>query len=195
MDIGFNTSAVRAHLTALFDFFLVGVTQKITVDHFPGLIADGFNVSVQSRFFKPFFGNPDTAKPPEALRIDNMKGQFLVCESKKNSDNGTSEHLIGAHTLCPSTLSHGLAFAQILQKTVTNDRVSIDDAADYFQLLALLMIKNMGHQGYLFLPFFAHFVVGSFSVFVVLLNVWRLLIYYKMKWITTTKCAFLFVYK
>jgi D-arabinose 1-dehydrogenase-like Zn-dependent alcohol dehydrogenase len=59
----------------------------------------------------------------------------------------------------------------------------------------LRMIENVGHQRHLFWPFFAHFVTGSFSVFVVILNVWRLLIYYKAKRIATLKCAFFMSYR
>ena len=46
-------------------------------------------------------------------------------------------------------------------------RAFIDDTADHFQLLALGMIENVGHQRHLFWPFFAYFVTGSFSAFVV----------------------------
>jgi hypothetical protein len=38
--------------------------------------------------------------------------------------------------------------------------------------------------------FFAHFVFGPFLIFVVILNVWRLSIYYNEKRNATTKCAF-----
>jgi hypothetical protein len=78
---------------------------------------------------------------------------------------------------------------------LADGRVCIDDAADHFQLLALGMIENVGHQRHLFWPFFAHFVTGSFSVFVVFLIVWRLLIYYRAKRIATAKCAFFMSYR
>ena len=49
--------------------------------------------------------------------------------------------------------------------------IAVDDAADHRQLLALSMILNVGHAGHLFLPFYAHFVLRSFSLFVVILVV------------------------
>ena len=84
-------------------------------------------------------------------------------------DNGTSQHLIGAHTLCPGALRLNFAFIQILQDMATNDRGVIEDLADRLDLLVLSMILNVRHQGHLFLPFFAHFMTGSFSAFVVIL--------------------------
>jgi len=103
----------------------------------------------------------------------------------------TAQYLVGAHALGTGSLGHGFAFVQILQNIPTDGRVCINDAADYFQLLALRMIKNVGHQRHLFLPFFAHFVTGSFIVFVVIFVVWQFPIYYKKKKKTTAKCAFL----
>jgi hypothetical protein len=44
--------------------------------------------------------------------------------------------------------------------------------------LALCVILNVGHEGHLFLPFFAHFVLRSFCLFVIFLVVWRLPKYY-----------------
>jgi hypothetical protein len=43
-----------------------------------------------------FFGNTDTAEPSQALQINDVKGQSFTSEFKKNFDNGTSQHLIGA---------------------------------------------------------------------------------------------------
>jgi hypothetical protein len=158
------------YFTALFDLFLFGIAQKVSVDHFPGLIANCFNILIQCRLFAPFVCNSDMAEPPLALRFNDMKGQLFICEPKKNFDNGTSQHPISAQALCSSTLNFGLAFVQTLQKTIADDTVCINDAADYFQLLALSMIKNMGHQGYLFLPIFAHFVIECLDTFNILQN-------------------------
>jgi hypothetical protein len=63
--------------------------------------------------------------------------------------------------------------------------LSINDAADNFQLPALRMIKNMGHQGYLFLPIYAHFVIECLDTFNILQNE-------KHHYI---KVRFLFIYK
>jgi hypothetical protein len=153
------------YFTDLFDLFLFAIAQKVTVDHFPGLIANCFNILIRCRLFAPFFCNSDTAEPPLALRINDMNGQLFICVPNKIFDNGTSKHMISAHALCSSALSFGLAFVLTLQKTTADDTVGINDAADYFQLLALRMIKNMGHQGYLFSPIFAHFVVDFFLFF------------------------------
>jgi hypothetical protein len=150
---------------------------------------------VQGGFFKPFIGNTDAAEPAQALRIDDVKGQLFVGETEQNFDDHAAQDLLGAHAFCTCALGLGFAPVQILKNMVTDDRICIDDGADYFQLPALGMIENVGHQWHLFLPFFAHFVDSSFYVFVVLLNVWRLLIYYKTKRIATAKCAFFIGYK
>jgi hypothetical protein len=55
------------------------------------------------------------------------------------------------------------------------------------------MIDWRVHQGQLFLVLFAHFVIGSFSFSVVILDVWRLSIYYRIKKKAIIKCAF-FIY-
>ena len=41
-------------------------------------------------------------------------------------------------------------------------RVAINDVADHRQLLSLAIIGNVGHQGHVFLPFFARFVSAPF---------------------------------
>jgi hypothetical protein len=95
--------------------------------------------------------------------------------------------LFGAHALGTGALGFGPALVQILQKLLVNGSVFIDDAANHFQLFALRIVENGGYQRHLFWPFFAHFVTGSFSLFTVILNIWRLFICYKAKRITTTK--------
>jgi hypothetical protein len=195
VNIGFNAGAIGSHLAALFDAFLVGIFQDVAVDHLPGLNTDGFDIAVQGGFLKPFFGHANAAEPAQALRVDDVKGQFFICESEKNFDDDTAQHLFGAHAFGASALGLELAPVQILQNMLADGRVGIDDTADHFQLLALGMIENVGHQRHLFWPFFAHFEVCSFSVFVVLLIVWRLLIYYKTKRIATAKCAFFMSYR
>ena len=78
MNIRLNAGAVRTHGSALFDFFLFGITQNITIDHFPGLIADGFNITVQSRFLKSLFSKSDATKPTQAMGVDDVKSQILI---------------------------------------------------------------------------------------------------------------------
>ena len=195
VNVGLNTGAVSAHFAPLFDAFLFGISQDLAVDHLPALIADNFDIAVQGGFFKTFFGNADATKPAQALRVDDVKSQLLVSETEKDLDDNTAQHLFGTHALGAGTLGLGLALAEILQNIIADGRVCIDDAADHFQLFALGMIENVRHQGHLFLPFFAHFVIRSFSVFVVIFDVWRLLIYYKTKRIATAKCAFFIGYK
>jgi hypothetical protein len=92
------------------------------------------------------------------------------------------------------TMSDILACVQILQNPVTDDNIRINDVADNFQLFAPGMVCYFRHQGHLFLPFFAHFVFGSFSKFVVILVVWSLSIYYNKKKNTIAKCAFFMNY-
>ena len=70
---------------------------------------------------------------------------------------------------------------EILQDIVADGRVGVDQLADGFQLLALAVIFNPGHQRQLFLPFFAHFVCGLRILFAVILVGWRFPIYYKEK--------------
>ena len=78
MNIRLNAGAVRTHGSALFDFFLFGITQNITIDHFPGLLADGFNITVQSRFLKSLFSKSDATKPTQAMGVDDVKSQILI---------------------------------------------------------------------------------------------------------------------
>lgn len=51
--------------------------------------------------------------------------------------------------------------------------LGIDDGADRLQFLTLGVVGDVGHQGHLSVPFFAHFVLGFFPLFVVLLGVWE----------------------
>jgi hypothetical protein len=96
--------------------------------------------------------------------------------------------------LAPFRWAIFLPLIQILKNTIADGRVGVNDGADDFQLFALGMVGYLGHQRYLFLPFFAHFVIGSFLAFVVILVVWRLSIYYNEKKKTTAKCAFFMYY-
>jgi hypothetical protein len=68
--------------------------------------------------------------------------------------------------------TYGLAPIEILQNMAADGRICINDGADHFYLLALGMIENEGHQGHLFLPFFAHLVSDPFLDFVVILAGW-----------------------
>jgi len=77
----------------------------------------------------------------------------------------------------------------------TDGRVGIDDVADDFQLFALRIIEDVRHQRHLFLILFAHFVLSSFPVFIVILVSWLLSIYYIKQKTATTKCAFFIYYK
>jgi hypothetical protein len=190
MNIGLNAGTVRAHDAPLFNVFLIGITQDVAIYHLPGLIRYALNIAIQGRFFEAFLGNADATKPPQAARIDDVEGQVLISETEKRFDDDTSQHLVSTHTLGAGALGLGLTCVQVLQNILTDGRVCIDDATDDFQLLALGMIKNVGHQRHLFLPFFAHFVTSSFFVFVVILISWQLSIYYSNQKIATTKCAF-----
>lgn len=136
---------------------------------------------------------PDAAKPSDALRINDMKSQFFISKIEKCSDNGTSQYLLGTHAVGTGTKTQGFVPVQILQYMLTDDRVFVDDAADGFQLFTLRMIENVRHQGHLFLPFIAHFVLSSFRIFVVILVSWLLQIYYIKQKFAATKCAFFFI--
>jgi hypothetical protein len=194
MNIGFNTGAVGADSTALFDIFFFGITQYVTVDHLPGISADGLYIAVQGRLFETLIGKPDATKPTQAVRIDDVKGQLFIRKTEKNFDHDTAQYLVSAHPFGTGTLGLRLSSVQVLQNATTDDRVFINDAADHFQLLALRVIKDVGHEGHLFLPVFAHFVTASFFVFVVLLVVCMLSIYYIKQRNATTKCAFFMHY-
>lgn len=60
--------------------------------------------------------------------------------------------IAGTHALGAGALGLGLALIQLLQNMLANGRVCIDDGVDYFQLLALGMIKDRGYQRLLLLP-------------------------------------------
>jgi hypothetical protein len=179
MNIAFNTGAVCSNGPAFFDFFLLGKTEQFTVDYFPGLLRDTLDVAVQCRLLEPFVGDSNTAKPSDALGIHDMKGKVFVTEAEESFNHGAAKNLIGTHPLCADALGYRLSLIQILQNMPTNGRVAVDDVADHRELLALYVILNVGHEGHLFLPFFAHFVLRSFLLFVVILVSWRFHKYYK----------------
>jgi hypothetical protein len=120
----------------------------------------------------------DAAKPAQGLRIDDVKSQLFIGEAVENFHDGTAHHLVGTHAVGTGMPQRCLVFIQILQNVFTDGRLRVNDGADRLQLLALGMIHDVGHQSHLFLPFFAHFVSGSFSAFVVILVGWRFPIYY-----------------
>ena len=96
MDVGLNAGAVRANFGNLFDAFLFGIAQDVAGDHLPYLIADGFDITVQSGFFKPFFGHANAAKPTQALRVDGVKGQVFISESEKNFSDDKAKRIATA---------------------------------------------------------------------------------------------------
>jgi hypothetical protein len=185
VDVGFNTGAVGAHFATLFEALLFGIAQNLTVDQLPGFCTDDFDIAVHGGFFKSLFGNADAAEPAQALRVNDVKGQLFIGETKKGLYHKTAQHLLGTHALCAGTLRLALALVQILKNVPADGRVGIDDGANHFKLQVLRMIDNVGNQGYLFLPFFALLLFCFCSVFIVC----RLLIYSKAKRNATTKCA------
>jgi hypothetical protein len=52
------------------------------------------------------------------------------------------------------------------------------------------VVGDLGHQGHLALPFFAHFVWVFFSALLVLTVAWILCLYYTQPEKASTKCAF-----
>lgn len=85
-------------------------------------------------------------------------------------------------------------FVQVLQNAFVDGRIGVNDVADDLQLFALDMVFYSEHQRHLFLPFFAHFVIGSFSNSVVILVVWLHSICYSRKTKATAECAFFLNY-
>jgi hypothetical protein len=138
------------------------------IDQFPSLGRDTLNVSIQRRFLEPLAGDSDTAEPPEAQRIHDMEGKCFVTEIEKGFYYSTTQNLISAHAICAGSFEHQFTLIQILQNMLTDGRIALDDAADHHQLLVLFVILNVGHEGHLFLPYFAHFVLCSFSLFVLI---------------------------
>ena len=128
-----------------------------------------------------FLGDTNAAKPAQGLRIDNVKGQRIVGEAIKDFNDWHSavQHLIGAHTVCTGSSRLCFTPVQILQNTFADGRLEIDDGADRLQFLGLGGGHDVGHQSHLSLPSFAHFVIGTFPVFVVILVRWCFPICYK----------------
>jgi hypothetical protein len=58
------------------------------------------------------------------------------------------------------------------EKFHTACKFTIKYLADRLKFFGLWMIHFLGHERYLFLSFFAHFVFGSFQLFVVILYVY-----------------------
>jgi hypothetical protein len=107
-----------------------------------------------------------------------VKGQFCIGEVKEDSNNSTSQHLISTHAVRPFSKGNRFFSIKILPDMITDFRVGINAAADEFPLLALTVVFYLGHQRHLFLPLFAHFVIGLFSVFAVILIGCSFPIYY-----------------
>jgi hypothetical protein len=99
-----------------------------------------------------------------------MEGQIFIRKIVQGFDNGTSQYLLGTHTIGPIAMGDIFSHIQILQNPVADDWISTNDVADDFQLFALCMVCYLGHQGHLLLPFFAHFGADPFSIFVVILT-------------------------
>jgi hypothetical protein len=160
----------------------------------PGIFRNGLDVFVQGGFFKPFIGNADLAKAPDALGIDHMKGQLLIAQAEQNLYDGRAQHLIGTHAVGPDARLSAPEFTKVLKYALTHGRVTVNDAADRFELFGLGVIDFRGHQRHLLLPFFAHFAVGPFRFFVVILVAWLFPTYYIEPKKATTKCAFFIYY-
>jgi hypothetical protein len=122
MNVGFNARAVRTNNSPLFNVFLFGVTQDVAIYILPGLIRDALNIAIQGRFFKALIGNADATKPPQAARVDDVEGQFLISETEKSFDYDTSQHLVSTHTLGAGTLGLGLTCVQVLQNILTDGK-------------------------------------------------------------------------
>ena len=105
----------------------------------------------------------DAAKPAQCLRIDDVKGQAFMAETIQDFDDGTTQHLIGAHTVGTGSPGWLLSFVQILQNSFADGRLGADDGADRLHFLALSVVGDVGNQGHMLAPFFAHFVSGSFT--------------------------------
>ena len=73
----------------------------------------------------------------------------------------------------PFKKNNFLSFIQVLKSVIADSRVVIDDISNDFLLLALRMIFNLSLSKTPVLPLLAHFVIGSFSAFVILLAIWR----------------------
>lgn len=179
MNMAFNAGAVGSHLSAFFNALVHGVAQDIVIDTFPHTGTDSFDIAVEGGFLKAVIGDTDAAKPAYRMRIDDMKGQLLIGEVEKNFHDGTSQDLLSAHAVCTASPQLLFASVQILQNAFADGRFGINDGTDRLQLLVLGMIFDVGHQGHLFLPLFAHFTTGSFSAFVDILGCWRFPLYYR----------------
>jgi hypothetical protein len=163
MDVALNTGAVDAHLAALFDFLILGIAEQSV------LIISQVSADMALMFlFRADFLNPLSAMPMRQnqfkLGVHQMKGQLLVGEAEKGFHNGASaapdRHSCRWHL----AVSDIFTPVQILKNTAADGRVGVNDVADGFQLFALGMVGYLGHQRHLFLPFFAHFVIGSFLI-------------------------------
>jgi hypothetical protein len=122
-----------------------------------------------------------------------MKRQILIGETVKPHHHRSAYNLLGRHAASPGPTLDDFSLDEILQYMIANGRSSIKHDADCFQLFFLGMTGWGIDKRHLFLMFFAHFVFGPFLIFVVILNVWRLSIYYNEKRNATTKCAFFIV--
>ena len=190
MNIALYNSTIDTNLTALFDILVFGIIDQILINRLPGSFRQRFNVLVEDLFFEPLIGNTNLAKTADALGIDYMKSQLLIGKTENHFDDGGPQNLLRSHAAGATFDGHRSLLAKILHHVVADGRIAVNDAIDDFQLIRLGMIDFGRHQRHLFLSLFAHFVVGSFHCFVVILGCWRFLTYYKKQKKSTAKCAF-----
>lgn len=111
-------------------------------------------------------------------------------KTKKHFYNGYSQNQFSSHAAGATFDGRGATLTEILHNVATDGKVSIIDTIDGFQFISLGIIDFSRHQRHLFLSLLAYFIVGPFLYFVVILDVWRLLIYYLWQGKATKKYAF-----
>ena len=114
--IAFDDPTVDSRHSPLFDLALRGVSEHLVVDRFPSPIRQGLDVFIERRLFEPLVSDADAARTPDALAVDQVKGQLLVAEPEESHDHGRPQHLLGAHAFEPGTaIAAGFALAKKLR--------------------------------------------------------------------------------
>ncbi len=125
MNIAVNTGAIRAYGSTFFNFFLLGKTENLMIDEFPGLSRNALNVPIQRRFLETFVGDSNTAEPPKALRIHDVEGKRFVTEIEKGFYHSATQNLISAHAVCARSFERQFSPIQILQNKLTDGRLAV----------------------------------------------------------------------
>jgi hypothetical protein len=122
MDVGLDHRTIDPRLPALFDFFVLGVDQKVVGYTLPGLRRQRFDVGVECRLFESLVGDADAAESSQGPGIGDMKRQIFIGETVKPHHHRSANNLLGRHAASPGSTLDDFSLVEILQYMIANGR-------------------------------------------------------------------------